>query len=112
MSKKSDALFGTILIVLVPALIAVVIGGVMLGLPNYNVWRAGLRGQGKLKEAEQEKLIIIETAKAEVESAKLRAEAIATVGAAVQQYPEYRQQEFIQIIYVPTEANIPIVENR
>jgi len=92
-------------------------------LPTYNVWRAGLSGQAKLKQAEQEKQIMIETAKAEVESAKLRAEAIATVGEAAQQYPEYRQQEFIaafgeaiqsgeveQIIYVPTEANVPIVE--
>jgi regulator of protease activity HflC (stomatin/prohibitin superfamily) len=87
------------------------------------VWRSGLSGQAALKRAEQEKQIMIETAKAEVESAKLRAEAIALVGEAAQQYPEYRQQEFIaafgeaiqsgdveQIIYVPTEANIPIVE--
>ncbi len=45
------------------------------------------------------------------------------MGEAAQKYPEYRQQEFIgafgealksgtisQIIYVPTEANIPIME--
>lgn len=73
--------------------------------------------------AEQEKQIQIEQARAELESAKLRAEAISVVGKASQQYPEYRLQEFIgafgeaiqsgaidQIIYVPTEANIPIVE--
>ena len=53
----------------------------------------------------------------------MRAEAIQILGEAAQQYPEYRQQEFIgafaealqqgtirQIVYVPTEANIPIME--
>ncbi len=54
-----------------------------------------------------------------------RAEAIKIVGQAAKDYPEYRNQEFIgafahaiqdgrisQIIYVPTEANIPITEAR
>jgi hypothetical protein len=101
----------------------VVIGGLMFGVPWYRVWNAGMSGKAALMQAEQEKQIAVETAKAEVEAAKLRAEAIALVGKASQQYPEYRQQEFIgafgeaiksgqveQIIYVPTEANIPIVE--
>ena len=95
----------------------------MFGIPWYSVWCAGMSGKAALMQAEQEKQIAVETAKAEVEAAKLRAEAIALVGKASQQYPEYRQQEFIaafgeaiksgqveQIIYVPTEANIPIVE--
>lgn len=82
-----------------------------------------MAGKAMLMKAEQEKKIQIEQAKAEVESAKLRAEAIKLVGAAAKEYPEYRNQEFIaafgeamksgeveQIIYVPTEANIPIVE--
>ena len=46
------------------------------------------------------------------------------MGEAAKKYPEYRQQEFInsfgialkdgkiqQIIYVPTEANVPIMES-
>ena len=64
----------------------VIVAGLMWGLPTYGVWRAGMAGQAKLQQAEQEKQIMIETAKAEVESAKLRAEAIATVGEAAQQY--------------------------
>jgi hypothetical protein len=57
-----------------------------------------------------------------MEAAKLRAEAIQIVGKASQEFPEYRHQEFIgafaealkegnidQIIYVPTETNVPIV---
>lgn len=93
------------------------------GVPYYRVWTAGMAGKAALMKAEQEKKIQIEQAKAEVESARLRAEAIQLVGAAAQKYPEYRTQEFVaafgeaiksgeveQIIYVPTEANIPIVE--
>lgn len=95
----------------------------MWGWPNYKVWCQEMEGRAALRRAEQEKQIIIETAKAEVEAAKLRAQAIEAVGEAAQKYPEYRTQEFIgafaeaiqsgsidQIIYVPTEASIPIVE--
>lgn len=95
------------------------------GWPLYSVWKAGMTGQAKLRQAEQEKQILIEQARAEKEAAELRAEAIEIIGAAAQKYPEYRQQEFIgafadaiqsgaveQIIYVPTEANIPITEAR
>lgn len=104
--------------------VAVVAVGSLWAYPRYNVWRASLAGEAKLREAESTKRILIETAKAEVESAKLRAEAIALVGEAAHRYPEYRQQEFIgafaealregnveQIMYVPTEANIPITES-
>lgn len=80
-------------------------------------------GQARLAEAEQSKMIQVQTAKAELESSKLRAQAIETIGKAAKEYPEYRNQEFIgafgdalrdgkiqQIIYVPTEANIPVLE--
>lgn len=73
--------------------------------------------------AEQEKQIQIAQARAEVESSRLRAEAIEIVWEASQKFPEYRTQEFIwasaeamnngniqKIIYVPTEAWIPILE--
>lgn len=91
--------------------------------PVYNVWQQGLKGEAALARAEQDKKILVEQAKAEKESAQLRADAINILGAAAQKFPEYRQQEFIgafaealqngtidQIIYVPTEANIPMME--
>ena len=49
-------------------------------------------------KAEQEKKIQIEQAKAELESATLRAKAIEIVGEASKKYPEYRTQEFIGAI--------------
>lgn len=91
--------------------------------PFYKVWSQEMRGKAALAEARQSKMIQVEQARAELDSAQLRAEAIKTIGIASQKYPEYRTQEFIgafgealregkinQIIYVPTEGNIPILE--
>ena len=104
-------------------LVIVIIIGLMFGLPLYSVWQQGLAGQADLAKAEQTRKVLIAQAHAEMEAAELRAKAIAIVGDASKKYPEYRQQEFIgafahalesgkinQIIYVPTEANIPIIE--
>ncbi len=108
-------------------IIAIVLAVVFLigfvGLPMWNVWRAGLSGEASLKRAEQTRKILVTQAQAERDSAVLRAEAIAIVGKAAKEFPEYRQQEFLgafaealkegnisHIMYVPTEANIPITE--
>ena len=95
----------------------------MMGIPVYQVWQQEQAGKAALAKAEQTRQILITQAQAEKDSASLRAEAIAIVGAAAQKYPEYRQQEFIgafaealkegniaQMVYVPTEAMIPIIE--
>lgn len=92
--------------------------------PLYRIWQQGLEGEARLKRAQQEKQILVEQARAEVEAADLRASAIAKIGAMAQQYPEYRNQEFIaafadalqngnieKMIFVPTEANIPIIQS-
>jgi|TARA_Y100000310_G_scaffold336105_1_gene419803 regulator of protease activity HflC (stomatin/prohibitin superfamily) len=110
-------------ILIVGILVLAILSGVLFGLPVWNVWKSGLSGEAKLKRAEQTKLIIIEQARAEKESAQLRADAISIMGKAAKEYPEYRLQEFMgafaealqegnieQIIYVPTEGNIPILE--
>lgn len=90
---------------------------------NYNVWAMEMKGKAALMEATQTRQIQVEQAKAELESAKYRAEAISVIGKAAQDYPEYRTQEYIgafaealkegtidQIIYIPTEASLPLVE--
>ena len=94
-----------------------------LGWPYYKVWKQEMNGKAALAEARQSKMIQVEQARAELDSAQLRADAIKTIGVASQKYPDYRTQEFIgafgealregqinQIIYVPTEASIPILE--
>jgi hypothetical protein len=95
----------------------------MFGLPVYSVWQQGLKGQAELARAQQSRQIAVAQALAEQEAATARAQAIAIMGEAAHKYPEYRHQEFIgafaealregrinQIIYVPTEAQIPILE--
>lgn len=82
-----------------------------------------MAGEAALKQAQQTRQIMVTQAQAELDSSTLRARAIGIVGQATKDFPEYRQQEFIgafaealkegnieQIIYVPTEANIPIIE--
>lgn len=104
------------------------------GWAHFRLWKAEYsgqaleiekryKGQAILAEATFTKQARVETAKAEEESAQHVANAIAIVGEAAQKYPEYRQQEFYlalgealqegninQIIYIPTEAGLPITE--
>ncbi len=95
----------------------------MISYPLYSVWQQGLEGHAILAKAEQTRQIQIIQATAEKEAAVQRAEAIKIVGQAAKDFPEYRLQEFVgafaealhngkisQIIYVPTEGGIPILE--
>jgi len=111
-------------------MIVVVIGLLILalwGVPNYKVYSRELNGKAQLKEAEWNRQIAIEEAQAEKESAKLKAEAevIRAEGIAGANRiiagsitPEYLKYKFIEglndgnteVIYVPTEANLPILE--
>lgn len=113
--------------IVVPLVLSMAIFLVFLSLfyvwPQYRVWQRGLAGEANLAQAEQDRKILIAQAQAERDSAELRAEAIGIMGAAARDFPEYRHQEFIgafgealqngaiqKIIFVPTEAQIPIVE--
>lgn len=99
--------------------------GSLVAYGHLNVHLKRLSGQAAYAHSESERKVLVSQAEAELESAKLRAEAIKIVGEMAKQYPEYREQEFIgafgdalksdkidQIIYVPTEANIPIIERK
>jgi hypothetical protein len=104
--------------------VLVVVAG-MAGCPQYEVYSQRLKGEAELARANQNRQILVSQASAEREAAEQRAQAIRIMGQAAHDFPEYRQQEFIgafaeavkdgkinQIIYVPTEANIPIIEAR
>lgn len=110
----------TILVVLVVFGVAV---GACFAYPQWRVYNARLAGEAERARAEQGRQVLVSQAKAEHEAAVERAKAIEIVGKAAQMYPEYRQQEFIgafgealregtiqQVVYVPTEAMIPIME--
>lgn len=104
-------------------LVLVLVVGGMAGCPQYGVYSQRLSGEAALAHAHAARQVLVQQAQAEKDAATLRAEAIAIVGKAAKEFPEYRQQEFIgafaeamhngkisQIIYVPTEGNIPILE--
>lgn len=112
--------------------IGVVIGLIVLsmwGCPQYEVWKRGMDGQAVLREAESSRKVAIEEANAKKESAKLLAEAeierakgVAEankiIGDSLRDNESYLRYLWIQglndgsgeVIYVPTEANLPILE--
>lgn len=107
-------------------------GGLFLSLfwiwPNYRLWAREMDGRSELAEAEWSKKVAVEEAKAKLESAQYesQAEIERAKGAAEAQKiisqtlsPEYLRYLWIQqvekgdnrqVIYVPTEAGLPILE--
>jgi len=96
---------------------------------EYTVWSREKDGQAALAEAEWSKKIAVEEAKAKLDSAKLEAqaeverakgvaEANQIIGDSLKNNEAYLKYLWIQglhdgsseIIYVPTEANLPILE--
>lgn len=123
MDKKSLGItLGSIAIVLVCVV------GLFIAVPYYNVWQQEMSGRAEFAKAEQNRKIKIEEAKAnleaeklnaqaEIERAKGAAEAIrienGSLTPAYIQYLWVRQQGNLNdktVIYVPTEANLPILE--
>lgn len=116
-----------VLLLAILLVIGIVAG--MVYIPKYKVYSKELSGKAQLKEAEWNRQIVIEEAKALKESAELkkeaeiiRAEGIAEankiIGSSIT--AEYIRYKFIEglndgnteVIYVPTEANLPILEAR
>lgn len=104
------------------------IGGCMYIGPKYSVWQQEMAGKAEFAKAEQNRKIKIEEAKAnleaeklnaqaEIERAKGAAEAIKIENGSITptyiQYLWVRQQNANtnnRIIYIPTEAGLPILE--
>lgn len=95
--------------------------------PHYRVWAQEMRGKAALAEAEQDRKILIEEANANLEAQKLnasaeveRAKGMAQAieienGKLTEQYIHYLWVRNIdkmdgEKIYIPTEANMPILE--
>lgn len=115
-------------------LIVILVLSLMFGIPKYNVWKSHIAiekaenwGKAAMAEAEENRKILIEEAKAnleaqklnskaEVERAKGMAEAIEIEnGKLTDKYIHYLWVRNIDKmdgdkIYIPTEANLPILE--
>ena len=102
----------------------------MFGYPVYKVWSAEKEGQAEFARAEQNRQIAVQEAKAKMESAELLAQAEITrakglaeanriVADSLNGKSEYIHYLWIQaientqneIIYIPTEAGIPVTES-
>ena len=102
----------------------------MWGCPRYEVYQQSLKGEAEFKRAEQNRQITIEEAKAKKESAKMLseaeverargvAEANKIIGESLKDNEGYLRYLWIQglqegatpqVIYVPTEGGLPIME--
>lgn len=112
-----------------------VIGGIVVatlglaGCPMYNVWEQEKTGEAELARANQNRQIAVQEALAKKESAKnlaeaevIRADGVARankiIGDSLRNNEDYLRYLFVnnlehtqnQVIYVPTEANLPILE--
>lgn len=116
-------------VILTIALLVAVIGLIMWGIPKYKVYSMQLSGKAQLREAEWNRQIAVQEAEALKQSAKLKAEAevlraegIAEANKIIadslsEEYIRYKFVEGLndgntEVIYVPTEANLPILEAR
>jgi regulator of protease activity HflC (stomatin/prohibitin superfamily) len=112
----------------VTALCLVVVGS-LAGCPMYNVYQQKKEGEAKLAEAQSSRQIAISEAKAKLEASSLlaqadtiRAHGVARsnqiIGASLRNNQAYLHWLWIDnieknpnaVIYIPTEANLPILE--
>jgi hypothetical protein len=107
------------------------VGGCMYGYPRYQVYEQNLAGQALLAHARSAKEVAVAEARAKMESASLlaeaevkRAEGVAKankiIGDSLRENEAYLRYLWIQevagnqsgktVVYIPTEANLPILE--
>jgi regulator of protease activity HflC (stomatin/prohibitin superfamily) len=101
----------------------------MWGLPRYGVYKQGLAGEAELANAEYSRQVAVREAQAkkdaavllaqaEVERAKGVAQANKIIGDSLKDNEAYLRYLFVnnladtkdQVIYIPTEAGLPILE--
>lgn len=111
---------------------AVLIAGGMAGCPVYGVWQSEKAGQANYAKAERDRQIKVLEAQAKLDSAKLEAQAEierargvaganAIIADGLRGHEEYLRYLWIdkvagntqrEVVYVPTEASLPILEAR
>lgn len=111
-----EGLVGTALVIGCIALVAALIGGIMAAWPNYQLWSAKIERERIVVQAVQEADAAREQARGEV----FRAEGVAEANRIVNESltPEYLRYHYINtlaennqnVIYIPTEAGLPILE--
>lgn len=126
---KKEYVIGTLLIILLIIISLAILLGIGIGIKKYKIYAREMDGKAELKQAEWNRQIRIREAEAEREAAKAlaqaeieRAHGVAEANKIIgdslkgnEAYLRYLwidglQKEHNQVIYVPTEANLPILE--
>lgn len=127
--EYSGIIGGTITILLLIIVGILMIFGLWWGIKKMSVWSSSKSGEAELAQADWNRQIAVREAKAKEESASLlaqaeviRAQGVAKANQIIGQSLEHNesylkylwiqnlQNEHNQIIYVPTESNLPILE--
>lgn len=119
------------MIILVPIfIVAALILWSLWGYPVWKVWASGKSGEADLQQAHREQQVQVAKAQGRLDAAKLNKEAaiveaeavsaqIEKIGAQLTEHDLYLKWQWIKmmeerpdssVIYVPTEANMPILE--
>lgn len=128
-SKCGEVEGGVVLSLVGVFFIILLIPFAMWGCPKYGIYRRTLGGEAQLREAEWNRQIAVKEAQAkqeaakalaqaEVERARGVAEANRIIGESLAHNEAYLRYLWIQglesnnptVVYVPTEANLPILE--
>jgi hypothetical protein len=110
-------------------LLALIVGGWMWGMPHYRIYHARMAGEAELANATYSKQAAVQTALAKRDSANYEAQAEviraggvakanSIIGDSLRNNEAYLRYLFVnnladtknQVIYVPTETNLPILE--
>lgn len=122
--SPTGAVFGCVAVVLLT------VGVGMAGCPAYNVYSATMTGKAELAQADQNRQIQIAVSKAKAEAAEFEANAEVTraegvakankiIGDSLKGNEDYLRYLWVNniennkgttVVYVPTEANMPILE--
>lgn len=120
--------FGGIVGIVLSAIFVIGLG--MYGCPQYNVYSANLTGKAELARAEQNRQIQIAQSRAKADAAQYEMQAEITrakgvaqankiIGDSLKNNEEYLRYLWINgleqnknqtVVYIPTEANLPILE--
>lgn len=112
------------------AALLIVLAWALYGMPKWRVWAQKKRGEADLQQAHQEQQIQVSQAQGRVDAAQLNKQAaiveaeavseqIKVIGANLLDHPLYLKWQWVEMmnnrdsgdtIYVPTEANLPILE--
>jgi regulator of protease activity HflC (stomatin/prohibitin superfamily) len=129
MDDIKETLFTLISLVLLVLLIIGGFFGIYAGYAKLNLWASSIRGESQLREAEWNRKIIVREAEskkdaaimlaqAEIERAKGVAQANKIIGNSLKGNDDYLRYLWIdslqhtqdKVIYIPTEAGLPILE--